>query len=278
MLDQLVESKSSSENTARRGGYLLTTSVLVFSLFASGIMWSLFARDLDMGSDSLELSSMVAPVPMPEEVPPTVEPERPAKQEPSAKTESNVPTRQVNMARVDEPFVPKDISTTQNNVKSRPNNSFNIGKEDIDPKGGSPNVVREGNGNIDSRINSNIKSREIEKIDEEPPPVIAKKPEPKVDKPKNITVSKGVINGTASFLPKPTYPPAAVAIRASGDVSVQVTIDERGNVISANAVSGHPLLRQVSESAARNAKFKPTLLSDQPVKVTGIIVYKFAPR
>ncbi len=72
------------------------------------------------------------------------------------------------------------------------------------------------------------------------------------------------------------YPPAAKAIRASGDVNVQVTIDEKGNVISANAVSGHALLRQAAENAARGAKFSPTLLSNQPVKVTGVIVYKFS--
>jgi len=58
---------------------------------------------------------------------------------------------------------------------------------------------------------------------------------------------------------------------------VQVTIDENGNVISASAVSGHPLLRQAAEQAARQAVFKPTLLSDQPVKVTGVIVYNFVP-
>jgi TonB family protein len=58
-------------------------------------------------------------------------------------------------------------------------------------------------------------------------------------------------------------------------VNVQVTIDEAGNVTSASAVSGHPLLRQVAAQAARGAKFKPTLLSGQAVKVSGIIVYNF---
>jgi protein TonB len=57
---------------------------------------------------------------------------------------------------------------------------------------------------------------------------------------------------------------------------VQVTLDESGNVISAHAVSGHPLLKSSAEAAARQAKFAPTMLSGQPVKVTGIIVYNFA--
>lgn len=88
-------------------------------------------------------------------------------------------------------------------------------------------------------------------------------------------ISKGVVNGAAVSLPKPSYPPAAKAVNASGVVNIQVLIDEEGNVVSANAVSGHPLLRAASEQAALGAKFKPTLLQGQPVKVNGVIVYNF---
>ena len=91
------------------------------------------------------------------------------------------------------------------------------------------------------------------------------------------TVSGGVLNGKATSLPKPEYPAAARAVEASGAVSVQVLIDEEGNVISASAVSGHPLLRAAAESAARNATFSRTLISGQPVKVSGVIVYNFVP-
>jgi TonB family protein len=89
------------------------------------------------------------------------------------------------------------------------------------------------------------------------------------------SISGGVLNGKAISLPKPAYPPIAKQAHASGTVSVQVTVDEKGNVISARAISGHPLLRAVSESAARQAKFSPTKLNGKPVKVTGIITYKF---
>lgn len=91
------------------------------------------------------------------------------------------------------------------------------------------------------------------------------------------TISAGVVNGKAIDLPKPEYPAAAMAIRASGQVKVQVTIDEQGNVISASAVSGHTLLRASAEKAARQSKFKPTYLSGQAVKVTGVIIYNFVP-
>ncbi|HVE57705.1 MAG TPA: TonB family protein [Pyrinomonadaceae bacterium] len=91
------------------------------------------------------------------------------------------------------------------------------------------------------------------------------------------TINGGVINSKATNLVKPPYPAAAKAVRASGAVNVQVTIDEQGNVISASAVSGHPLLRAAAVQAARASTFSPTLLSGQPVKVTGIIVYNFVP-
>jgi len=90
-------------------------------------------------------------------------------------------------------------------------------------------------------------------------------------------ISGGVLNGKAVSLPKPDYPPAARAVRAGGPVTVQVTIDEQGNVVSASPVSGHPLLRAAAAAAARNAKFSPTLLSGTPVRVTGVIIYRMGP-
>jgi Gram-negative bacterial TonB protein C-terminal len=61
-------------------------------------------------------------------------------------------------------------------------------------------------------------------------------------------------------------------------VLVQVLIDEEGNVIAAKALEGHPLLQAVSVAAAREAKFSPTLLEGEPVKVTGVIQYNFFAR
>jgi TonB family protein len=88
-------------------------------------------------------------------------------------------------------------------------------------------------------------------------------------------ISGGVLNGKALYLPKPEYPPDAHNARASGTVVVQVTIDEQGAVISAKAVSGHPALQQASVNAALQARFSPTTLMGEPVKVTGVITYNF---
>lgn len=90
-------------------------------------------------------------------------------------------------------------------------------------------------------------------------------------------ISGGVLNGKAMRLPKPPYPPAARAVRASGAVTIQVLIIEDGTVFSAAAVSGHPLLRSAARIAACGAEFSPTLLMGNPVKVSGVITYNFVP-
>ena len=91
-----------------------------------------------------------------------------------------------------------------------------------------------------------------------------------------VPISGGVLNGKATSLPQPTYPPIARAAHASGTVTVQVVVDEEGKVLTARAVSGHPLLQAAAVAAARQARFTPTKLSGQTVKVTGVIIYNFA--
>jgi protein TonB len=88
-------------------------------------------------------------------------------------------------------------------------------------------------------------------------------------------ISGGVLNGKAISKPAPPYPAIAKAARAEGTVTVQVVIGEGGDVISAQAVSGHPLLQQAAVSAARQATFSPTRLNGEPVKVSGVITYNF---
>ena len=83
------------------------------------------------------------------------------------------------------------------------------------------------------------------------------------------------LNQTALSLPKPEYPLAAKAVRASGDVGVSVLIDENGNVIEAKAVSGHPLLRAAAVKAALQAKFRPVTIGGKPFRGYGLITYKF---
>ena len=88
-------------------------------------------------------------------------------------------------------------------------------------------------------------------------------------------IKGGILNGKAISLPKPDYPAEARAAGTEGVVVVQVTIDEQGNVTEARPISGPKQLQEVSVNAALQAKFSPTLLSGEPVKVTGVLVYNF---
>jgi TonB family protein len=89
------------------------------------------------------------------------------------------------------------------------------------------------------------------------------------------TVAGGLLNDKAVSKPQPPYPPLAKAAGASGTVTVRVTVDESGRVVSAEAATGHPLLRQAAVAAARQAKFSPTLRGGEPVRVSGVLTYNF---
>lgn len=91
------------------------------------------------------------------------------------------------------------------------------------------------------------------------------------------SVSGGVLNGKAISMPKPLYPAAARAVRATGAVNIQVLVTEDGNVLAASAVSGHQLLREAARTAACSAKFAPLRLKGEPVKLTGVLTYNFVP-
>ena len=105
-------------------------------------------------------------------------------------------------------------------------------------------------------------------LDSEPPPSAAPRP---ILRP----ISGGVLNGAATFLPSPVYPDTAKRMRTSGVVIVEVVIDENGKVISAKASDGPSTLREPAVRAALRARFSPTKLTGQPVKVLGTISYKF---
>lgn len=90
-------------------------------------------------------------------------------------------------------------------------------------------------------------------------------------------ISGGVLNGKAKDLPKPSYPAEARANRESGLVKIEILIDEEGRVIRAGAVEGAPLLQNAAREAACRAKFLPTQLMGNPIKVSGVLTYNFVP-
>lgn len=85
-------------------------------------------------------------------------------------------------------------------------------------------------------------------------------------------VNGGVLNGKAIFLPKPIHP---AGVEATGVVVIEVTIDEYGNVSATRALSGPTPLQPAAMEAARQARFTPTYLMGEAVKVRGVITFSF---
>ena len=258
MFDNLVESSSHKDDIQRKGSFIGVTAliygVLMVAFFVAGIYW----YDAKLGEMELELTTLVAPVPVPQQ---QKEPEQKQEAKP-VKTEQNVDVRKELIADVTRTeLVPKEVSAKASDVPPvRRGVTTVIGTADSNAQVAMPSGP--GAGTV-------VSAPAKVQIADEPPPPEAKPTPPRAP------ISGGVLNGKAISLPKPAYPPIARAARASGTVVVQVLIDENGNVVSAHAVSGHPLLQAVAVGAARQAKFSPTKLSGQPVKVTGVIEYNF---
>ena len=115
----------------------------------------------------------------------------------------------------------------------------------------------------------------VSETDTPPPPHIIPTPAPPQKPTGPITLPSYVLSGKAVSKPAPPYPIIAKQAHIQGPVAVQIVIDEQGRVISAKATSGHPLLQGAAVQAAYQARFTPTTLNGQAVKVTGSITYNF---
>lgn len=274
MLDKLIESKNNRAANKRINGFLLTTFFTAIFMVTAALIFSLFNQTLAMGNENLDISTLVAPLTVNDQEPAPIKQTPP----PGEKSKDNLPSRMMNMQKTTETPIktPDSISVSQNQNQARPDFDFKIGKNDSNPvKAGGSGIS--GNDNSDNLIglSTTAKSKVVsEHMVIEKPPLLKQTPKPDLLK-KEVIKTGGVVNSKAINLVKPVYSSAARAIGAKGQVKVQVTIDEEGRVISASAIDGHPLLRESAVTAARSSRFTPTTLSNQKVKVTGIILYNF---
>jgi len=266
MLDQLVESKEHSAENTRKSELLIGIATLAVVVLI--VLWTqdLFAHGFGVEGGDLELTTLVAPPPPPDEPPPP-KPEKQPEKQPDVDVRKEL-IQNMDMTPIKPPDQINNIKSTippmRSNVDTKLGSSDSNTGADLGNRGG--NVVQNGGTNgLPGGGTAPTGGDE-----EAPPPRATPKPVPKM-------ISGGVLNGKATSLPKPAYPPAARAVHAQGACSVQVVISETGSVISASAVSCHPLLKAAAEGAARGAHFSPTLLSGQPVKVSGVITYNFVP-
>lgn len=91
------------------------------------------------------------------------------------------------------------------------------------------------------------------------------------NRPPPTMISGGILNEKALSLPRPDF---GKPNPRHGNVNVQVVVGEDGSVIKASVI-GDSQLKAAAETAALSAKFSQTLLSGKPIKVSGVIVYKY---
>jgi protein TonB len=266
MFTNLIESDSHRHEFKRRSLFFFaTTAAYALFLFAAGIA-SIYAYDARLESQSADMTvlSWIPPVTLetasrPHETPSV------RRQLPSTAPidrHVTVPERINPVSTTDDPTrIPKDIGTMGPEfppVKG----AVKIGTQNLDP----PTMGASGGCATCSGTGPVV----VKETTPPPAPIPVKSPTQRL--------ASTVLASKAISLPQPQYPQLAKQIHVEGTVAVQILVGENGKVISAQAVSGHPMLTRAAADAALRALFTPTLLNGQPVKVQGVITYNFVLR
>ena len=190
MLDQLVESKSNTRENTRRSEFLLITLLVMVTSLLTGWTYSLFAKDYGMGGDDLSLTTLVAPVPVPDEEPPPKPEKQPEKQ-------PDVDVRKELVQNIEaSPKIPEKVSVERNPVKEmRLDRITKLGDTNSDTGAQvRPENARVSDTGGTAGLSTGNGTDTTGGTDSPPPP-----PPPKKEPPK--TVSGGVLNGKATSLP-----------------------------------------------------------------------------
>src|SRR5829696_7942335 len=169
MFDNLVESSSHKNDLTRKGSFIGITAliygVLLVTFFVAGIYW----YDARLGDMELELTTLVAPVPVPQQ---QKEPDKPAEAKPQ-KVEQNVDIRKELVADVAESRLPpKEISAKASDVPPvRRGVTTVVGSSDSNASAPMPAGPGSGTGVVTTPAKINI--------GEEPPPPAAPSPTPR---------------------------------------------------------------------------------------------------
>jgi protein TonB len=271
MFSNLIESGSHAADLKRKGRFFLFTTAFYGLLLAVTGVGSIYAYNvkLEYNPDYELLSIMRFPPAEAREPEPRREEQRAA----SSPTRSNqiatrveistqTPYHSDRIARIDTP----EVNPRQNVALASFNSSPEIAGGPIGATNlGSPHGIGNNAGPA------------VAEPTEPPPPAAVPRPTPAPPRQETgpVRLTSTILTGKTLEKPAPPYPPIAKAANVQGTVAVQIVIDEQGHVISAKATGGHPLLLNAAVQAAYRARFTPTILGGQPVKVTGSITYNF---
>jgi protein TonB len=271
MFTHLIESGSHKKDMSRRGRFFLGALGLYGLLLLLAGVASVYAYDSHLGAQNLELYTLVAP-PLP--------PDEAHARRPAQPAGGGGPRRPELIQRADAiaPLLdntrpPETISTESNRIAEIPRNApYVVTGRDVNPPGGGVLDEPEG-GKYANHTNRSAVVVPVAPADDPlPPPPPTPVP---VKLPSQIRVASSIINSKVISKPAPAYPALARQARVQGVVTVEILVDEQGRVVAAQATNGHPLLRVAAQQSAFQARFSPTSISGQPVKVSGMITYNF---
>jgi TonB family protein len=101
-------------------------------------------------------------------------------------------------------------------------------------------------------------------------------PKVKVAVPQKVSISSGIAVGLLIQKTPPIYPPMAKNARVSGTVVIQATISRNGTIENPRVVSGPAMLRQSALDAVKTWRFRPYMLSGEPVEVETTVNLNFS--
>lgn len=276
MFSNLIESGSHAADLKRRGRYLLATTLFYGLLLAVTGVGSIYAYNVSLDYDpDYELVALMR-------FPPT-EARAEQRQQPrreQARASAPNPGRAPRAITVTEVSMTTPYATRVASASTptlRQNQAFNIGPiNEPEVSGGpvGPKLTGSEHGTgpgVGPRVTESGGGGEGPPVLPTPTP----KPAPTQRQSSGPLNLSTIISSKVIDKPAPPYPPIAKAANIAGPVAVQILVDEQGRVISAKATSGNPLLQSAAVQAAYKARFTPTLLGGQPVKVTGSITYNF---
>jgi periplasmic protein TonB len=265
MFTNLIESSADKSALKRRSSFFLATVAgYMLILFTAGVVGVLtYDAQVEAQTTDMLVEMWIPPVNR------ATEPERPRDSSPVRRPrQTNAPVdqdvtesiRTKIVSQVSDPSrVPDDVGVKASDVPPAIGR-VRLGDRNVDP----PSVTPDTSGCIScAAVTPKVVETETAPLPPTPP------------KRTTVNVSEGVIRAKVLEMPKPNYPILALKARIQGRVNVQILVDETGKVVSAQAVKGSPMLTQAAVDAARRARFTPTKLGDQAVKVQGVITYNF---
>jgi protein TonB len=274
MFQNLIESGSHRKDLARRGRFLLGTLALYCALIASAGVASVYAYNARLDAQTYEVTMLPAWA-----LPAATHAVAPSNPPPSGHAHSTnvIPTRvQLFTDLTTPPRTPPPISTVYNPVPPVPPGPVQLGNTNTPIDGGLIGPGTPGAGNsaqVGGDGSNGTRTHVVVATEDVRPPVVVRAT-PVPARPSVLKVSQ-ILNSKAVSKPVPLYPQIAKLAGVQGTVTVEILLDEQGRVISATAKDGPLMLREAARQAALLARFTPTQLNGEPVKVSGVISYNF---